>query len=120
MLIRCGYDIRFEAATPVPMLALLSIHPSRNQDLRTPHRIAVSPDVPIYDFVDGFGNVCTRMTVPEGGLDLACDFVIEDSGAPDLLATDGVLTDGSSGSLVQQAQSAGARTLMMTGNPDRC
>jgi DNA-binding response OmpR family regulator len=38
---------------------------------------------------------------------------------PDLLATDVVLTDGSSTSLVQQAEAAGANTLMMTGNPDR-
>jgi DNA-binding response OmpR family regulator len=36
-----------------------------------------------------------------------------------LLATDVVLTDGSSTSLVQQAEAAGANTLMMTGNPDR-
>ena len=39
--------------------------------------------------------------------------------APDLLATDVVLSDGSSSALVQQAQAAGAKTLMMTGNPDR-
>jgi DNA-binding response OmpR family regulator len=38
---------------------------------------------------------------------------------PDLLATDGVLSDGSSTSLVQQAEIAGAKVLMMTGNPDR-
>ena len=38
---------------------------------------------------------------------------------PDLLATDGVLSDGSSASLVQQAAAAGAKVLMMTGNPDR-
>jgi DNA-binding response OmpR family regulator len=36
-----------------------------------------------------------------------------------LLATDVVLIDGSSGSLVQQAAAAGTKTLMMTGNPDR-
>ena len=41
------------------------------------------------------------------------------SEVPDLLATDVVLTDGSSTSLVQQAEAAGAKTLMMTGNPDR-
>ena len=39
--------------------------------------------------------------------------------APDLLATDAVLTDGSSGTLVKEAEAAGAKTLMMTGNPDR-
>ena len=36
-----------------------------------------------------------------------------------MLATDVVLTDGSSTSLVQEAELAGANTLMMTGNPDR-
>ena len=38
---------------------------------------------------------------------------------PDLLATDAVLVDGSSTSLVQQAETAGAKTLMMSGSPDR-
>lgn len=38
---------------------------------------------------------------------------------PDLLATDGVLTDGSNTILVQQAEAAGAKILTMTGNPDR-
>jgi two-component system, OmpR family, response regulator len=38
---------------------------------------------------------------------------------PDLLATDAVLTDGSSASLTNQARIAGAEILMMTGNPDR-
>jgi len=33
---------------------------------------------------------------------------------PDLLATDGVLVDGTSTSLVQQAEAAGANILMMT------
>ena len=36
-----------------------------------------------------------------------------------MLATDVVLSDGSSTSLAQQAEAAGAKTLMMTGNPDR-
>ena len=38
---------------------------------------------------------------------------------PDLLATDVILTDGSSASLVQQAKQLGTEILMMTGNPDR-
>ena len=88
MLIRTGYNIRFDTDVPVPMLALLSVHPSRHQDLRTPHRIVAAPDVPMYDYVDSFGNVCTRMTIPAGGVDLACDFVVEDHGAPDAYAPD--------------------------------
>ena len=42
-----------------------------------------------------------------------------EAAVPDLLATDGVLIDGSSTGLVQRAEAAGAKTLMMTGNPDR-
>ena len=38
---------------------------------------------------------------------------------PDLLATDVVLTDGSSTSLTERAAALGVKTLMMTGNPDR-
>jgi len=90
MLIRAGYDIRFEADVPTPLMAMLSLHPSRNRDLVTPHRIVASPDVPIYDYLDAFGNVCTRMTVPAGGLTLSCDFTIEDDGQPDPVDPDAV------------------------------
>jgi transglutaminase-like putative cysteine protease len=90
MLIRAGYEIRYEADIATPMMAMLSIHPSRNQDLVTPHRIAAAPDIPMYDYLDAFGNVCTRVTVPEGGLTLSCDFTIEDDGLPDPVSRDAV------------------------------
>jgi DNA-binding response OmpR family regulator len=51
-------------------------------------------------------------TITEAASILAAD-------VPDLLATDVVLTDGSSTSLVKQAETAEAKTLMMTGSPDR-
>ncbi|WP_157218455.1 transglutaminase-like domain-containing protein [Flavisphingomonas formosensis] len=88
MLIRAGFDIRFDAMAPTPMLALLSIHPSRNRDLRSPHRIEASPTLPLYDFVDSFGNMCTRLTIPAGGVALRADFAIADSGLPDERAPD--------------------------------
>ena len=90
MLIRAGYDIRLESASPTPMLAILSIHPSRNKDLATPHRILTVPEVPIYDYVDAFGNVCSRVTIPAGGLSLSCDFTIHDDGVPDPVNADAV------------------------------
>jgi DNA-binding response OmpR family regulator len=42
-----------------------------------------------------------------------------DEAVPDLLATDVTLSDGSSAALVQRATELGAKTLMMTGNPER-
>ncbi|MEG3164172.1 transglutaminase family protein [Sphingomonas sp. PB2P19] len=90
MLIRAGYDIRFETEVATPMMAMLSLHPSRNKDLVTAHRIRASADVPIYDYNDAFGNVCTRVTVPPGGLTLSCDFTVQDDGLPDRIVPDAV------------------------------
>ena len=89
MLIRCGYEISFAADVPTPMLAMLSIHPSRNRDPQTPQRVRATPEVPLYDYIDSYGNVCTRLTIPPGGITLATDFVIRDSGEPDRRAPDG-------------------------------
>lgn len=89
MLIRCGYDIAFNTDAKTAMVALLSVHPSRHQDLRTPQRLMASPDIPLYQFEDGFGNVATRFAIPPGGVTLSCDFVIEDNGEPDVRAPDG-------------------------------
>ena len=88
MLIRAGYDISFAVDWPVPMLANLSVHPSRNKDLKTAQRIMTMPDVPLYDYVDSFGNICTRLTIPEDGITISCGFVIEDPFEPDEVAPD--------------------------------
>ena len=90
MLILAGYAIRLEAVYAVPAMAMLSLHPSRNKDLRSLHRIIATPEVPMYDYLDAFGNVCTRVTMPAGGLTLACDFIVEDSGEPDPFAPDAI------------------------------
>ena len=88
MLIRTGYDISFTANRPTPMMAMLSIHPSRSRDLTTPHRITSDKDVPMYDYIDGFGNVCTRLVIPAGGITLSADFTVQDSGLPDRVVPD--------------------------------
>jgi transglutaminase-like putative cysteine protease len=88
MLIRAGYDIAFTCQQRVPMLAALSVHGSRNKDLRTAQRIFTTPDVPLYDYVDSFGNICTRLTVPAGGITISCGFVIEDAFLPDPVVPD--------------------------------
>lgn len=90
MLIRAGYEIRYETDVATPMMAMLSLHPSRAADLTTLHRIVATPDVPTSDYLDAFGNVCTRITVPEGGLTLSCDFVVEDGGLPDRIVPDAI------------------------------
>jgi transglutaminase-like putative cysteine protease len=86
MLIRAGYDIAFSTDYSAQMLANLSVHSTRNKDLRTAQRIMTTPDVPLYDYIDSFGNICTRLTIPAGGITLSCGFVIEDPFVPDEVA----------------------------------
>jgi transglutaminase-like putative cysteine protease len=83
MLIRAGYDIEYDCPQPTPMLLVLSIHPSRFADLATPHAIRFDPPVPSSNYIDGFGNICTRITAPAGRLRIYTDFQIGDTGRPD-------------------------------------
>jgi transglutaminase-like putative cysteine protease len=83
MLIRAGYEISIECQCETPLMALLSVHPSRAADLRTPAIITSSGGAPITANIDEFGNLRTRTVAPAGVLRLATDFVIADSGLPD-------------------------------------
>ncbi|HEX7822599.1 MAG TPA: transglutaminase family protein [Sphingobium sp.] len=83
MFIRAGYEIGFMTNVDTPMIAMLNLHQSRAADLRTEHRIYANRPVDMEDYADGFGNICTRLTVPAGGVTLSCDFVVEDCGLPD-------------------------------------
>jgi transglutaminase-like putative cysteine protease len=85
MHIKAGYEITFDCGKPTPMLLVLSVHPSRLPDLLTPQDIAFDRDVTHEDYLDGFGNVCTRTTLPSGLTTIRNEFVIEDSGLPDVL-----------------------------------
>ncbi|MGZ5092311.1 MAG: transglutaminase-like domain-containing protein [Burkholderiales bacterium] len=86
MHIRAGFEIAYDCPKSTPMLLVLSIHPSRAKDLQTPHRISFDREVSAVDYVDGFGNVCTRITAPQGRTTIRTDFVIADSGLPDVIA----------------------------------
>jgi transglutaminase-like putative cysteine protease len=86
MLIRAGYDISIQCDSETPLMALLSVHPSRAKDLRTPAVITSSGSIPLVGSLDWFGNLRTRTIAPVGVLRLATDFVIEDSGLPDEVA----------------------------------
>ena len=88
MRIKAGYEIAYDCPGPTPMLLVLSIHPSRVPDLVTPQQISFDRDVVPYDYVDLFGNVCTRIIAPAGRTTIRTDFVIADSGLTDVIALD--------------------------------
>jgi hypothetical protein len=83
MRIEAGYDIAFTCPQEVSIVLMLSVHPSRQKDLLTEQRISFSSDVLARDYLDAFGNVCTRLVAPPGILEIRNRFEILDSGMPD-------------------------------------
>ncbi len=43
-------------------------------------------------YIDGFGNICSRLTLPAGQTTLSSDFIIRDAGEPDAVAPQARLT----------------------------
>jgi len=83
MLIRLGFDMSFDLPAPAAFVAQLRVHPSRIADLREPDRFHTTPELPLEEYTDGFGNLCTRFYAPAGELRLYHSTLIEDSGQPD-------------------------------------
>jgi transglutaminase-like putative cysteine protease len=86
MLIRAGYEISVQCDLETPLMALLSIHPSRTPDLRSPAIINANHASPLLAEFDEFGNLRTRTLAPAGILKLSTEFLVEDSGLPDEVA----------------------------------
>jgi transglutaminase-like putative cysteine protease len=86
LIIRAGYDIAFHCQQETPMVLMLSVHPSRQADLLSEHIVRLSNDIASRDYVDSFGNVCTRLVAPPGLLEVRNQFLIRDSGLPDEVA----------------------------------
>lgn len=86
MKIEAGYDIAFECDVAVPLLLMLSVHPTRRHDLQGDAEMRFSPAVVSRDYVDMFGNMCTRLIAPPGLLRVSSRFTIADSGDHDEVA----------------------------------
>jgi transglutaminase-like putative cysteine protease len=93
MRIRFGYTIGYDCAQPTPMLLMLRVHPSRGNDLLGPDDIRSTPALPVQTYIDGFGNVCSRLVAPAGPITLTTDAVIESSPVQDLTMPDAAQID---------------------------
>ncbi len=88
MRITTGFTIVYDCPAPVPMLLMLSVHPSRRGDLESDDALRTDPALDVHQYLDGFGNICSRLLVPAGRTTLSADFVIRDSGLIDAYAPD--------------------------------
>ena len=83
MLLRVGFDLTYECAQPTPMIVHLNIHYSRAADIARADFLVTSPPVPLSGYRDTFGNWCTRLVAPAGGIRLTSDALVRVSGLPD-------------------------------------
>jgi transglutaminase-like putative cysteine protease len=83
MRLRTGFTIAYDCPAPVPMLLMLSVHPSRRGDMETADWLRTDPVVDVRQYLDGFGNICSRLIAPAGCMTLSSDFIISDSGLID-------------------------------------
>ncbi len=83
MKIRFGYELVYTCSQPLPMILMLHAHHSRSADLLQADRMITDPHVPQDVYADSFGNTCTRIVVPAGGIRITADALIRDTGLPD-------------------------------------
>jgi transglutaminase-like putative cysteine protease len=90
MLIRIGYDIELSVATPMALIYLLRVHPSRRDDLVAPENLLVGGGLVPEEYIDSFGNHCGRVNVPVGmaTVRISNDALIRDSGQLDVIDED--------------------------------
>ena len=85
MLIKIGFDIELAITTPMALIYLLHVHPSRREDLLAPEFIEVGPNLRVDEYFDSFGNLCGRVNAPAGTnqVRFRSESTIQDSGLLD-------------------------------------
>jgi len=88
MKIRAGYQITYDCPVPTPMILVLRVYPSRERDLVVADHPTFDPPLELSEYHDGFGNRCGRILAPAGKLTMSTEFLINDTGEPDIVAPD--------------------------------
>lgn len=90
MRLRVGCELGFESVVPVPMLMLVRVRPDG------PHRTVrestwTAPEMPVREYVDGFGNRCWRLIAPVGPCTVRYDAIVEIDRRPDAVVLEAPL-----------------------------
>jgi transglutaminase-like putative cysteine protease len=95
MLIRNVFAIEFDMPREAAMIGLLRLHPSLDARVKLPEVLKVehlagesSADVRIDEYLDGFGNRCSRFLAPAGRVKLSGLSLVECDDVPDPIATE--------------------------------
>jgi transglutaminase-like putative cysteine protease len=83
MLIRVGCRLQIKTSQPTPLIAMLTVHQSRRNDLIIADRLLGQPETEMSRYTDSYGNGCIRMVAPAGTFVLTSDGVLYDDGTAD-------------------------------------
>jgi transglutaminase-like putative cysteine protease len=95
VLIKSEYDIQFHLLQPTPMVALLHLHPSVEPQLVTRDSLKIEHigpagqregtiELPQHEYLDSFGNCCTRFVAPAGLIRLSGNSIVRIDDNPEL------------------------------------
>lgn len=88
--VRVGCEFGYAATAPVAMLMLVRPRLDGRLGMVRESRW-LAPEVPLREYVDGFGNRCWRFTAPAGLLTLRYEAVVEVAAAPEPVVPDAPL-----------------------------
>ena len=85
MHIKIGFDIELGITSPMAIIYLLHVHPSRRPDLVLPDIVTIERNLLADEYLDVFGNQCGRVNALAGVSQVRfhSETVIRDSGLPD-------------------------------------
>jgi transglutaminase-like putative cysteine protease len=83
MKLSVGYELVYECVQPTPILLMLNTHYSHAKEVLNPDLLMVDPPVPIRQYRDGFGNLCSRLVAPVGKIAFSTRAVLEVSSEPE-------------------------------------
>ncbi len=85
LYIKIGFDIQLAIASPMALIYLLHVHPSRRADLVAPEALWIEPTLAREEYFDDFGNQCGRVNALDGvsRVRFHSQATIRDSGLPD-------------------------------------
>ena len=95
MIVKNEFTIEFDLPQDSAMIGLLRLHPSLDARVRFPEMLLVehldgerAELVAVDEYVDGFGNRCSRFVGPAGHLRLSGKSLVEADAVPDAIATE--------------------------------
>ena len=89
MYLKIGFDIELSINSPMALIYLLHVHPSRREDLLAPEQVLVDPQpqLQVDEYFDAFGNQCGRVNAWAGtqAVRFHSESLIRDCGLPELV-----------------------------------